>query len=402
LVYPLWNHRGPRPPLEAVLDRVKLDHLTIPAVGGPAAQFRYFEAPDHPYFNTEGGWHYQPDEKLYAGCPVSPLRADWLGDENPFDDVVRILRERSMRLAVRVGVTRIPRLWANAPRFWQRDAWGQWTHIHPACPNQAAVRDLLLAIIRDLDHYQPTVVQLQEFGPCGFSASALYHGWDHAPSPCFCDACRATAVAAGLNPDDVAACARDHEGSLISHTRDEKGELAIRRDERLSVYQMAQTAEHAAWLNQFAAQFPRTTFMLEGAFPFWLKTCEIVDYLDPQRWVAIRAHAFVMAPANGGVTQDPDHMIPVTLEGKKAFLVPGGAARLDSRYAPAGQPGQAFERLQLRIEHGTAWFEFEPTGDGAPDELDQMCRAVAAIREAFARIPQTSDGATRHNAVRER
>jgi hypothetical protein len=400
LVYPLWNHRTPDSLLEQLHDAAPLDHVTLPVVTGPRAQFRYLESPERPYFNTDGGWHYQPDRTRYEGCPVAPVTADWLSGDDPLEPVAEIARRRSIALAVRIRVTQVPRLLAAAPHLRQRDAWGQVRRRSRLCPNQPAVRDLLRAVLHDLQRYGPIAAEIEDFGT---SAATYYSNWSTAAGwyrggsgpiwTCFCDGCRAIAVAAGLDPDRRrAARERAHCCHMLSPPLDQRGRLDAHRDESLDAFARARVAENAVWLNRLADEFPKMTFLTDfSPNPYEASSENLVRQLDPQRWSGIGGGQTIHLDLQPKPHRT-DGLLPLPGQADQYF-VRSRAVSLDAPHRALRALPEETEQLRLRVAAGASWWEFEPLGDGAPDEFDHVCRRIELIRQVFAHTPaQPDDG----------
>jgi hypothetical protein len=384
--YYLWNHAEPDTLLERVLSTVHLNHVTLPLVTGPRAQFRHACFPQAPSFETLGGWHYWPDGAHYELGGIRPITADWLPGDGPLGAVLDIAQRYELRVAVRLDLTEAPAILEQAQEALQQDAWGQTRFDHRACINQPRIRELIRATIADVLRFQPVAIQLENIE---LDARNLTCGWhDLGPryrcflpvsSMCFCRACRKLAVAGGVDPDAAAACERRRDTQL--HAEPISRHMAAERmpvEPPLAEYVAIRAADLDRWLAKLSTS------------------------IDSQLWVTSYLHPFVTGRDRGRLAP-PIKAIPSVWmnawtwsrrkDGQEATV--DDPPEILEDYAPA-VPGAAFnlcisdvvipaERFEHRarefIRAGTRWIEFNSLEEAHRDALQWIRQIVTSIRE---------------------
>ena len=294
LVLPPWNFSSVEGNLlDRVVGEVGIDHLTVPVVTGEQTQFRLCHGFETPYFHTEGGWHFQPDGKLYAASGVRPRVAKWLGSR----DFIGAIRERveklGLRLVVRVDSPRVRQVVEQAPQMSVRGAWDDPRPSFGPCPCNADLRELLRATLRDVGRYEPAGIAIQSV-----QTEPLVIGFSRGPLPpevraglCFCPACRQIATAAGIDADAVAerirartaaaACAADELEPEVAAFRTARaadlrrwldGLAETHADRQMiyvrppAVFAHADALAGPGWIAQFRAASPASDEDLRGLF----------------------------------------------------------------------------------------------------------------------------------------
>lgn len=255
LVLPLWSCAADDGALlERAAGAVGLDHVTAPAVTGPASAFRPACDPQAPHFHSAGGWHFPPAPRLYTGT-ARPLRARWAGTS----DTLARLRERAarlgLRLSLRIEPLTLPALVEQWPHLARHNAWGQPIADAGPCPGNPDLRELIRATLADLARYEPAIIELGDWAPrpaagAGPPAPLTWHpGIARLAAICFCPSCRLAAGRAGIDPDQAARSARVEIERLWAASQAAEREL----DPVLAAYESAQAADWQLWLAQLAA-----------------------------------------------------------------------------------------------------------------------------------------------------
>jgi hypothetical protein len=259
IVYPLWNALGADPDrFEQVVGEVGVDHVTVPVITGPVAEFHLTPNADAaPLFTTEGGWHYAPDTAPYRAAAAKPVRARWTKQRNMLDAFVQRCREHQLALFFRVDLRHEPHNLEGTASVQWRDAWGQPLPAGGACVLAPEVRELARAACEDLKRYEPEGLQLVDWTvdprqparahPLAWCASAA-----RLAATCFSPAARQSALTADLDPDRVAACVREQVlASVCGPATD-----ADATPEIVQAYQQVLEDDNQRWLEQWAAAVP--------------------------------------------------------------------------------------------------------------------------------------------------
>ncbi|MBK8915203.1 MAG: hypothetical protein IPM64_11505 [Phycisphaerales bacterium] len=223
LHYPLWNHsREAGGLLDRACGEIGIDHLTIPVVTGPLQQFRPGWFGDAPSFVTEGGLHFRPDSRRYAVAGARPRMARWLGQRAILEEVCEEAQRRGLGIWLWVELRRVPTLFEPERHFAQRSAWGDPAQPPSACISNAGFRELLHAVIADLETRAPRGFALPDLAlddlqpvpvcdaaACHESAAVDKAGeGSGAASLCYCPACRAVAAEHGVDAEAAARAVR--------------------------------------------------------------------------------------------------------------------------------------------------------------------------------------------------
>ncbi len=362
-----WNHAadgGER--LERAAGEAGLDHVTIVAVSGPLVQWRLDERSETPLFVTEGGWHFPPTAKQYAGVGLRPMRARWLGSGDPLEGLCRQAERLGLRVVVRVDGLAAGVLTESA-QLGRRNAWGQELATAGACPCNPAVRELVRATLDDLRRYGPADVELADHGPdpplpALVGEALTWHPAARAVAGvCFCPACRQIAERAGVDPLSAARSARVLLGQLA---RDPSMSATLRDDPVLGAYLAARAADHDAWLRRLAEADPQRRDLL-------LRPADAAEGRPTPLDVVLRWTA--------GATGAPERTAgpPVDTD-LSAEHVAGWSV-------PAWRPvfGTAAELVRWVIEvaqRGATWFDFEGLDAAPPDAVTWLRQAVRYAR----------------------
>ena len=153
---PPWSYAsGGEAWLDRVAGEVGLDHVTATAVSGPTTELRLGIAGEAPYFDTEGGWHYPHNAKLYASTTLKPARARWVGGGDALGRLCAHVRRLGLRYVLRLDLRAVPALVEHAPHVGQRNAWGQEVPSAGPCACHPEVRELLRGTLADLERWEP-------------------------------------------------------------------------------------------------------------------------------------------------------------------------------------------------------------------------------------------------------
>lgn len=363
-----WNHAadgGER--LERAAGEAGLDHVTVVALSGPLVQWRQDERAETPLFVTEGGWHFPPTAKHYAGVGLRPVRARWLGTGDPLEGLCRQAERLGLRVVVRVDGLAAGVLPESA-QLGRRNAWGQELATVGACPCNPAVRELVRATLDDLHRYRPAAVQLADDGPDpplpALVGEAL--AW-HPAAPtvaglCFCPACRQIAERAGVDPLSAARSARVLLGQLA---RDPSSSATLRDDPVLGAYLAARATDHDAWLRRLAEADPQRRHWL-------LRPADAAEGRPTSPDIVLRWPTGGAAGVPGGTVGPP----------VDADLCAGHVAGWS---VPAWRPvfGTAAELVRWVVEvtqRGATWFDFEGLDAAPPDAVTWLRQAVRYAR----------------------
>lgn len=264
ILYPPWNH-GPagQKLLDAAIGEIGIDHLTVPAIGGPQTQFRLFHGFEQPYFHTSGGWHYPPQVRHYAGLGIRPRRADWTGPQDVLEALQRLGDQHGLKLFLRVDPAQAVPLLDSAGHLVQRSAWGQTYEPPQPCINHPEFRELLKAALAELLRYAPEGIEIAGLRLDAPPAEREVVGWRclslHLVCTCFCAACRQIAELAGIDPDLAARSVRVH-AEHVAATPQHQRSAALRRfrdDPAVHQYQAVRASAAQQWMTALAAGFPQ-------------------------------------------------------------------------------------------------------------------------------------------------
>ena len=199
--------------LEGVLDllqgRIGVTGLCTPVTSAPVRHLRYGRDVSPRVFHTRGGVFFQPDKAAYENTRCKPTPAEWLKTRNPLAKLSHLCRERKLGLRVVIECTNIGRIASGDPHFARKNVFGD---VSPSqmCPANPDVAEFIRTLAADVcRNYAVDAVELT-----GLDAIApLADDPDHGLGPggrqlmalCFCESCRRSAMAAGV---DVEAAAR--------------------------------------------------------------------------------------------------------------------------------------------------------------------------------------------------
>jgi len=273
LVYPLWNHtREPGGLLDRVVGEVGIDHLTIPVLTGPREQFRPWWFPDGPYFHTEGGWHFQPQGKLYARSGLKPHVARWVGTRRVLEEVCAEAARRGLKVHFSIDLA------AFAPRVLgeeliaQRNAWGEVYAGAQACMLNPSARALLGAVVEDLARHEAPALHLIGVGIAGAiprARRAALAGLadDLVRNVCYCPACAQYAKRENIDFERAAAetirIGRELGGVLedVNALR-----VELERSPTLDGYLAGRSLENLGWMLGFVTSLaPRSVSIQDAA-----------------------------------------------------------------------------------------------------------------------------------------
>ncbi|MEW6198993.1 MAG: hypothetical protein AB1601_10070 [Planctomycetota bacterium] len=362
-----WNDAADgRVGLERAAGEAGLDHVTVLAVSGPLVQWRLDEHSETPLFVTEGGWHFPPTAKLYAGVGLRPVRARWLGSGDPLEGLCRQAERLGLRVVVRVDGLAAGVLPESA-QLGRRNAWGQELATAGACPCNPAVRELIRATLDDLRRYGPADVELADDGPdhalpAPVGEALAWHPAARAVGAvCFCPACRQIAARAGVDPLSAARSARVLLGQLA---REPSSSATLRDDPVLGAYLAARTADHDAWLRRLAdADTQRRHLLVRPADAAEGRPTSLDVVL---RWTAgtTGAPGGTAGPTIAGDLSD-GHIVGWSVSAWRPVF--GAAAELVRWAAEATQ-------------RGATWFDFEGLDTAPPDAVTWLRQAVRYAR----------------------
>ena len=162
------------------------------------------------YFPQDGTVYYRPDPALWAEHEIRPLMADIVAAEG--DMLARLVAARDaggMAVSCWTVCLHNTRLGMQHPGHVMRTAHGD-PHFYALCPSSPAARAYVVTMVAEItSRYRPDRVELESPDFMGFA-----HGYHHEKDGlgllpedefllglCFCDHCRARAMAAGVDAD---------------------------------------------------------------------------------------------------------------------------------------------------------------------------------------------------------
>ena len=253
------------------MGEVGIDHLTVPAITGPLAQYRLCGEIEPPYFYTEGGWHFSPETKVYAPTGVRPHVAHWAGSRDTLGPMREYASKHALKFVLRLDFQGLQGPLATLPETRMRTAWGDELGGYGACTTSPVFRELVQATISDLQRYEPDGFELdrirtgEEHLQLGTAPPLL---WGEGPlrhwaGTCFCPACRQVAVRAGANVsaaiDVIKSLGRAYADAGLRITSEK-----CDNHEGLGQYWAARRADFGSWIERLAGMIaPRTVYVID-------------------------------------------------------------------------------------------------------------------------------------------
>ncbi len=309
IVYPLWDFAADEGRfLERLVGEVPIDQVTVPVITGAWTAFRPVVGGDLPLFHTDGGWHYRPASRPYAGGAIRPRKARWFSAGDQLAQLGTRLASLGIRLVARIDLRAARSVIEDQPHVAQRTAWGQETPDAGACVCNPDVRAALRAVCEDLARYSPAGYELVNWAPDhDVNADTRDFAWDldlaRLWGTCFCAACRQVAERAEIDVDRVA---RSVRVSVERRLESPLGDASSADDPLLSMYRAARAADCAAWLRRLAEAEPERRRLLlrdvgspalESSAP-WTHRVRLGRAPLAPRW----SEALAAAAACGGVS----------------------------------------------------------------------------------------------------
>lgn len=368
IVYPLASRRDAFPALlDRVAGEVGIDHLTVPVVTRPTAAASVVDRVPRDV-SQEGGWQYAPTVSHYASA-LRPRVADWVGRSNLLRRVCEYAAGQRLAVYLRLDLLRVPALCGHHAHACCHDAWNQPVSGGLLCPAQPDVRALLRETLDELAAYEPAGIEIEDFAPSELHVPAAGRplAWNplvrRLMDVCFCPACRETAGAAGLDPDQAARSVRAHVERLIGGppaTHDAR----VSADPVLRAYLSARRDDLRKWLSRLGGGAPVAKFLLlRAADP-------AADALLPQSWRRLQAidasHTAELADARAAA--------------------PRGDALAIHAWRPTVADAAALVRLvDEAAGRGVSFFDFEGIEEYPDESITWLRQAVRyARREAGA------------------
>lgn len=376
LVYAPWSHSHTAGQLlDRAFGEVGVEHLTIPVVTGEQTLFRLCGGPGSPYFYTEGGWHFPPQNQLYGASAFRPRAARWFGTRDVVAEVCERAAKLGLALVFRIDLPAVRGVVEHAPQHRCRNAWGDELLSFGPCVCSSEFRELVRATLADLARYQPAGFELRNLGlpPLKYAEAA--------PSPllsaeegfvtCFCAGCRQIATMAGLDADAAARAVREAATRVAQGPAHEARERALhlREDEILKGYQAARTADLQRWLSRLPeAHAARRMFFARDAD-------ERVAVAAPELKLGPRwTNRLVASPAwlRGGWSELRGRLSPRPAE-FRALSLPV--------WVPEG-PGadQLVQAVSQAVDAGVEFFDFDGVEEAPADVVTWVKQAVRYAR----------------------
>lgn len=261
IVYPLWSHAdGGGDLLDRAIGEVGIDHITVPVVTGPLVAYRAYATEPPRVFTTDGGWHYPPNTKAYAG--VKPKTAGWFGKRDLLARVCETAEKRGVQVYFRIDMRNIPALLERNPHLRGRNCFGDEMTYAGACLCNPQMRELMEHTLGDLRRYPVAGFELVECEPNPAMAIdvaatsetlglVMRNGAEH----CFCPACRQIAAGAGFELERALSGAQGDiadrlQGPYMNGDADGLCEATA-----VNEYREVRRADISAWLSNIASRF---------------------------------------------------------------------------------------------------------------------------------------------------
>lgn len=198
--------------LESVLDllqgQVGVTGLCTPVTSGPVRHIRFSRDVSPRIFQTRGGVFFQPDKGLYENTRCKPMLSEWLRTRNPFAKLSQLCRERELGLRAVIECANIGRIAAHDPHFARKNVFGDVSS--QLCLANADVAEFIRALAVDVcANFSLDTVELAGLDVMPSDKDDPHHdlglGARQLLALCFCESCRQSATAAGV---DIEAAAR--------------------------------------------------------------------------------------------------------------------------------------------------------------------------------------------------
>jgi hypothetical protein len=364
-VHPLWDFAADEGRLlERVAGEVGIEHLTVPVVTG--AQIQFHPATETPHFHTEGGWHYRAGTKTYAGITLHPAKAKWVTGADALAQMRTRATALNLRLVLRVDVRAVRALVDQERHLCQRNAWGQEVPFAGACACNPDLRELLRAILADLQRYEPAGYELVDWAPDTAADRATTRPLNWHPAArrlldvCFCASCRQIAEREGVDPEQAARSVRVRVEQLLAAPSGNGGEPD---DPVLEAYVAARAADCCTWLQRVAdGDNERRRLLLRPYGEPALGNCA--------PWVRMaRFPAGWAGPLDGSIWTERIQ----ALTGINALALPV--------WQPMFREAAELVRLVTEaVQAGVSIFDFESLGEATPDAVIWLKQAVRFAR----------------------
>ncbi|MCK4660681.1 MAG: hypothetical protein KAV82_14260 [Phycisphaerae bacterium] len=210
MVAHLWDlvDEGLESALDLLQGRIGLTGLCTPVTSGALEHLRYAGGVSPRIFRTRGGVFFQPDKTLYENTRCKPLLCEWLKTRNWLDKLSEQCRARGFGLRAVIECTNIGRIAAHDPHFARKNVFGD-VSLSRICPANADVAEFIRSLAVDVcSNYAIEAVELVGLDAMPSMIDDPYHtlglgGWQLL-ALCFCESCRQSAVAAGVDVESAA------------------------------------------------------------------------------------------------------------------------------------------------------------------------------------------------------
>lgn len=192
-----------------------------------------------------GAAYFRPDAAAWRGRRLAPLPAAAIGDHDPFAEAAEETARRGMRLHAWTVLLHNDRLGFQHPDCAPANAFGD-RHPTELCPAHPEVREYVRTLVAEFGRYGVDAVRAESLHFHG-----LRHGYHHERyfeqlgpvteallGICFCDHCRAAALAAGVPAEEVRAAVREEVRRRLAdeHAAAEPGGLDRLADGAVAAY----------------------------------------------------------------------------------------------------------------------------------------------------------------------
>lgn len=239
------------------------DRIILPIVTGPLNRVRRFGNSPGQRFATSGGWHFSPDLRRYDSTRIRPRVAAWCRSRDILPRLLERIGASAPRCIFRVDVNAAAASLDSNAVARRRSAWGDERRDLPACACNPDLRELLRCTLDDLTRFEPAGFEI-----AGFDTDPPRdppdHRWNSDAESlldlCFCESCRQTAAAGGVNADSAARSVQVEFARSLDP--ESPGKASLLDEPAIAAYLHARRCDCAAWLQRLVDRFDRYAFFV--------------------------------------------------------------------------------------------------------------------------------------------
>lgn len=206
----LWDlvDEGIDAALDVLQGRIGVGGIAVPVSAGATRHLRFMAGVSPRWFTSRGGVFFQPERGRYANTRCAPVMSDWLKGRNPLARVAEACRQRGLALRAVVECIEMGRLAERYPFAARKNVFGDLAGSQ-ICLVNPDVAELIRALSGDVRaNYGIDTIEL-----CGLDAmwpprpdasTEIGLGARQLMALCFCESCRQSALAAGVDVDAAA------------------------------------------------------------------------------------------------------------------------------------------------------------------------------------------------------